>query len=334
MNLPTSKTFITLAVIVTAAAWFWLQNGVESQVASKSPKAQATQENESSSTVRLQAKLEVESNRKIILTGESNSGQELDYGSLKDVLDFYKQESQDLLDAYLRYELDMDSLESRSKRFRWRLICSFPIFYDTQDDLDRDLATRDQQFVLSSDHERYMKIVGRCDALRNHLGNEEILNQDSLTLLGDALEQPNKDGQIHPVWNLGLSTNSMNAVSFEEAAKRLVKAYSYAADYPEYRIRIVGEVSNYLRHANTQNDDDILKKKYAEAFEILSWRYYPTSLTDSSFMPTEAAKQRRLKDFQQRNHPQEFDEIIELADDIEESMDRGDWSWLNLDRKN
>ena len=60
MNLPTSKTFITLAVIVTAAAWFWLQNGVESQVASKSPKAQATQENESSSTVRLQAKLEVE----------------------------------------------------------------------------------------------------------------------------------------------------------------------------------------------------------------------------------------------------------------------------------
>ena len=228
----------------------------------------------------------------------------------------------------------MDSLESRSKRFSWRLICSFPIFYDTQDDLDRDLATRDQQFVLSSDHEMYMKIVGRCDALRNHLGNEEILNQDSLTLLGDALEQPNKDGQIHTVLNLRLSTNSMNAVSFEEAAKRLVKAYSYAADYPEYRIRIVGEVSNYLRHANTQNDDDILKKKYAEAFEILSWRYYPTSLTDSSFMPTEAAKQRRLKVFQQRNHPQEFDEIIELADDIEESMDRGDWSWLNLDRKN
>lgn len=277
---------------------------------------------------------DLEPNPKILLIDEPNSDPELDYGSLKDILDFYQQESQDLLEAYLRYELDMDSLESRSKRFRWRLICSFPIFYDTQDDLDRDLATRDQQFVLSSDHEMYMKIVGRCDALRNHLGNEEILNQDSLTLLGDALEQPNKDGQIHPVLNLRLSTNSMNAVSFEEAAKRLVKAYSYAADYPEYRIRIVGEVSNYLRHANTQNDDDILKKKYAEAFEILSWRYYPTSLTDSSFMPTEAAKQRRLKVFQQRNHPQEFDEIIELADDIEESMDRGDWSWLNLDRKN
>ena len=277
---------------------------------------------------------DLEPNPKILLIDEPNSDPELDYGSLKDILDFYQQESQDLLEAYLRYELDMDSLESRSKRFRWRLICSFPIFYDTQDDLDRDLATKDQQFVLSSDHEMYMKIVGRCDALRNHLGIEEVLNEDSLTLLGDALEQPNKDGQIHPVLNLRLSTNSMNAVSFEEAAKRLVKAYSYAADYPEYRLDIVGDVSNYLRHANTQNDDNLLKRKYAEAFEILSWRYYPTSLTDSSFMPTEAAKQRRLKDFQQRNHPQEFDEIIELADDIEESMDRGDWSWLNLDRKN
>lgn len=56
-----SKTFITLAVIVITAAWFWSQYGVESQVAPTSPKAQTTQENEPSSTVRLQTKLKLDS---------------------------------------------------------------------------------------------------------------------------------------------------------------------------------------------------------------------------------------------------------------------------------
>ena len=56
-----SKTFITLAVIVITAAWFWSQYGVEPQVAPTSLKAQTTQENEPSSTVRLQTKLKFDS---------------------------------------------------------------------------------------------------------------------------------------------------------------------------------------------------------------------------------------------------------------------------------
>jgi hypothetical protein len=52
-------------------------------------------------------------------------------------------------------------------------------------------------------------------------------------------------------------------------------------------------------------------------------------------MSREEANQGALEVFQLNNHPQEFDEIIGLADEIENSVGQGDWSWLNaLDNTN
>ena len=92
---------------------------------------------------------------------------------------------------------------------------------------------------------------------------------------------------------------------------------------------------SYLNQAASYPFDADLKKKHEEAFKLLRWRYRSKSLTDAISMSREEANQGALEVFQLNNYPQEFDEIIGLADEIENSVGQGDWSWLNaLDNTN
>jgi hypothetical protein len=86
---------------------------------------------------------------------------------------------------------------------------------------------------------------------------------------------------------------------------------------------------SYLMDAGSYPVDVDLEKKYKEAFKLLRWRYYSKSYVGASFMSRDEANQGALEVFQLNNHPQKFDEIIELADEIENAVGQGNWSWLN-----
>ena len=258
------------------------------------------------------------------------SGKAIDYGSLESALAAYQQESADLLQAYQQYEKDMDAMENRAKILEWRQLCNAtPVYFDSQAELDRHLASRPLNEISSRRHKEIMVIVGQCHALRNYLGHEEITNYDRVLELIDLALQPNSEGETHPVLNLAVHTEAGGLVPFDEVVKRLTKAHDYAVDYPEYFYAVFRMAKSYLMDAGSYPVDVDLEKKYREAFTLLRWRYSKKSMLEASFRSREEANQGALEVFQFNNYPQEFDEIIELADAIENAVGQGNWSWLN-----
>jgi len=263
------------------------------------------------------------------------SGKAIDYGSLESILAAYQQESADLLQAYQQYEGDVDAMESRAKISYWRQVCYFPVLFDSQEDLDRHLMSRPLSEISSPRHKAAMRILGECDSLRNYLGREEMTSQDYLKFLSDEILEPNSEGETHPVLMFDIGTEAGGLISYDEAAVGFTKAYAYSVDHPEYLESVFSMAESYLNQAASYPFDADLKKKHEEAFKLLRWRYRSKSLTDAISMSREEANQGALEVFQLNNHPQEFDEIIELADEIENSVGQGDWSWLNaLDNTN
>jgi hypothetical protein len=258
------------------------------------------------------------------------SGKAIDYGSLESALAAYQQESADLLQAYQQYEKDMDAMENRAKISEWRQLCNAtPVYFDSQAELDRHLASRPLNEISSRRHKEIMVIVGQCHALRNYLGHEEITNYERVLELIDLARQPNSEGETHPVLNLAVHTEAGGLVPFDEVVKRLTKAHDYAVDYPEYFYAVFRMAKSYLMDAGSYPVNVDLEKKYKEAFKLLSWRYPPLARLEASFRSREEANQGALEVFQLNNHPQKFDEIIELADEIENAVGQGNWSWLN-----
>ena len=262
------------------------------------------------------------------------SGKAIDYGSLESVLAAYQQESADLLQAYQQYEGDMDAIENRAKISHLRTSC-YTVYFDSQEELDRHISSRPLGVILGPGHEYDMANMARCYALRNYLGHEEITNYDRLSESGHLALQPNSEGEIHPVLNLAFRIENDELISHDEVVEGFTKAYAYAVDYPEYLQSVFNTAKSYLMEAGSYPVNVDLEKKYKEAFKLLSWRYPPLATPETSFRSREEANQEALEVFQLNNHPQEFDEIIELADEIENSVGRGDWSWLNaLDNTN
>ncbi|MDG0968241.1 MAG: hypothetical protein P8O06_00210 [Porticoccaceae bacterium] len=257
------------------------------------------------------------------------SGKAIDYGSLKSVLAAFHQESQELLQAYQQQETDMDDFENRTKISHWRMNCHTSLYFDSQAELDRHLASRPLNEMSSLRHKGIMRTAGECNALRNYLGHEEITNYDRVLELSDLVLQPNSEGETHPVQSLTVHAEAGGLVPFDEVVKRFTKAHNYAVDYPEYLDNVFSMAESYLKEARSYPVNVDLEKKYKEAFKLLRWRYYSKSYVGASFMSREEANQGALEVFQLNNHPQEFDEIIELADEIENSVGQGDWSWLN-----
>jgi hypothetical protein len=258
------------------------------------------------------------------------SGKAIDYGSLESALAAYQQESADLLQAYQQYEKDMDAMENRAKISEWRQLCNAtPVYFDSQAELDRHLASRPLNEISSRRHKEIMVIVGQCHALRNYLGHEEITNYDRVSESSYLALQPNSEGEIHPVLNLAFRIETDELISYDEAAEEFTKAYAYAVDYPEYLQSVFNTAKSYLMEAGSYPVNVDLEKKYKEAFKLLSWRYPPLARLEASFRSREEANQGALEVFQLNNHPQKFDEIIELADEIENAVGQGNWSWLN-----
>ena len=261
-----------------------------------------------------------------------SAGPAIDYGSLESVLAAYQQESADLLQAYQQYEGDMDAIESRAKISLLRINC-YTRYFDSQAELDRYISSRPLRVILGPEHEYNMANMARCYALRNYLGHEEITNLNSRE--SDLLHPSNGEGEIHPVLMFDISTEAGELISYDEAVEGFTKAYAYAVDYPEYLQSVFNTAESYLMEASSYPVNVGLEKKYKEAFTVLRWRYPPLATLETSFRSREEANQGALEVFQLNNHPQEFDEIIELADEIENSVGRGDWSWLNaLDNTN
>jgi hypothetical protein len=263
------------------------------------------------------------------------SGKAIDYGSLESALAAFHQESQELLQAYQQHETDMDNFENRAKISHWRMNCHTSLYFDSQAELDRHLASRPLNEMSSLRHKGIMRTAGECNALRNYLGHEEITNYDRVLELSDLVLQPNSEGETHPVQSLTVHAEAGGLVPFDEVVKRFTKAHNYAVDYPEYFYAVFRMAESYLMDAGSYPVDVDLEKKYREAFTLLRWRYSKKSMLEASFRSREEANQGALEVFQFNNYPQEFDEIIELADAIENSVGRGDWSWLNaLDNTN
>jgi len=263
------------------------------------------------------------------------SGKAIDYGSLESVLAAFHQESQELLQAYQQHETDMDNFENRAKISHWRMNCHTSLYFDSQAELDRHLASRPLNEMSSLRHKGIMRTAGECNALRNYLGHEEITNYDKVLELSDLVLQPNSEGEIHPVQSMTVHAEAGGLVPFDEVVKRLTKAHNYAVDYPEYLDNVFSMAESYLMEARSYPVNVDLEKRYKEAFKLLRWRYYSKSYVGASFMSREEANQGALEVFQLNNYPQEFDEIIGLADEIENSVGQGDWSWLNaLDNTN
>jgi hypothetical protein len=256
------------------------------------------------------------------------SGKAIDYGSLKSVLAVFHQESQELLQAYQQYETDMDAIENRAKISLLRMNC-YTVYFDSQEELDRHISSRPLRVILGPEHEYNMANMARCYALRNYLGHEEITNYDRVSESSYLALQPNSEGEIHPVLNLAFRIETDELISYDEAAEEFTKAYAYAVDYPEYLQSVFNTAKSYLMEAGSYPVNVDLEKKYKEAFKLLSWRYPPLARLEASFRSREEANQGALEVFQLNNHPQKFDEIIELADEIENAVGQGNWSWLN-----
>ena len=263
-----------------------------------------------------------------------SAGPAIDYGSLESVLAAFHQESQELLQAYQQYETDMDAIENRAKISLLRSNC-YTLYFDSQEELDRHMSSRPLREILGPEHEYEMANMARCYALRNYLGHEEITNSDRLSESTYLALQPNSEGEIHPVLNLAFRIENDELISHDEVVEGFTKAYAYAVDYPEYLQSVFNTAESYLMEASSYPVNVGLEKKYKEAFTVLRWRYPPLATLETSFRSREEANQGALEVFQLNNHPQEFDEIIELADEIENSVGQGDWSWLNaLDNTN
>ena len=248
------------------------------------------------------------------LTRNDKSKDEIDYFSYENLMSHFASQSASILEAYKGNELKAKTDVAAQYALTLPLRrCDLPTI-QSQNDLDLFIAERDQKFVFEESTQPTLNLVAKCAALNEYLAGTDLF-ETFLTHLMAAVESgyPMALVETKP-----LSRARKGEISIDEAYSTFANAYTYSAEYPEYRVLTLRTVLSALK--GDGNKSTTYKAMGALfAVEVLVVED-GVDLGDARLMMLEALDERLL--------PNEVDMILNKMDSLQQAMEQGDWSFL------
>ena len=250
------------------------------------------------------------------LTRDDKSKDEIDYFSYENLMSHFASQSASILEAYKGNELKAKTDAAAQYALTLPLRrCDLPtITIQSQNDLDLFIAERDQKFVFEESTQHLLNRAAKCAALNDYLTGTDLF-ETFLTHLMAAVESgyPMALVETKP-----LSRARKGEISIDEAYSTFANAYTYSAEYPEYRVLTLRTVLSALK--GDGNKSTTYKAMGALfAVEVLVVED-GVDLGDARLMMLEALDERLL--------PNEVDMILNKMDSLQQAMEQGDWSFL------
>jgi len=248
------------------------------------------------------------------LTRNDKSKDEIDYFSYENLMSHFASQSASILEAYKGNELKAKTDVAAQYALTLPLRrCDLPTI-QSQNDLDLFIAERHQKFVFEESTQPTLNLVAKCAALNEYLAGTDLF-ETFLTHLMAAVESgyPMALVETKP-----LSRARKGEISIDEAYSTFANAYTYSAEYPEYRVLTLRTVLSALK--GDGNKSTTYKAMGALfAVEVLVVED-GVDLGDARLMMLEALDERLL--------PNEVDMILNKMDSLQQAMEQGDWSFL------
>lgn len=248
------------------------------------------------------------------LTRNDKSKDEIDYFSYENLMSHFASQSASILEAYKGNELKAKTDVAAQYALTLPLRrCDLPTI-QSQNDLDLFIAERDQKFVFEESTQPTLNLVAKCAALNEYLAGTDLF-ETFLTHLMAAVESgyPMALVETKP-----LSRARKGEISIDEAYSTFANAYTYSAEYPEYRVLTLRTVLSALKgDGNKSTTYKAMGSLFAVDVLVVE---DGVDLGDARLMMLEALDERLL--------PNEVDMILNKMDSLQQAMEQGDWSFL------
>ena len=248
------------------------------------------------------------------LTRNDKSKDEIDYFSYENLMSHFASQSASILEAYKGNELKAKTDVAAQYALTLPLRrCDLPTI-QSQNDLDLFIAERDQKFVFEESTQPILNSVAKCAALNEYLAGTDLF-ETFLTHLMAAVESgyPMALVETKP-----LSRARKGEISIDEAYSTFANAYTYSAEYPEYRVLTLRTVLSALKgDGNKSTTYKAMGSLFAVDVLVVE---DGVDLGDARLMMLEALDERLL--------PNEVDMILNKMDSLQQAMEQGDWSFL------
>ena len=253
-------------------------------------------------------------NSSLSLTRDDKSKDEIDYFSYENLMSHFASQSASILEAYKGNELKAKTDVAAQYALTLPLRrCDLPTI-QSQNDLDLFIAERDQKFVFEESTQPTLNLVAKCAALNEYLAGTDLF-ETFLTHLMAAVESgyPMALVETKP-----LSRARKGEISIDEAYSTFANAYTYSAEYPEYRVLTLRTVLSALKgDGNKSTTYKAMGSLFAVDVLVVE---DGVDLGDARLMMLEALDERLL--------PNEVDMILNKMDSLQQAMEQGDWSFL------
>lgn len=248
------------------------------------------------------------------LTRNDKSKDEIDYFSYENLMSHFASQSASILEAYKGNELKAKTDVAAQYALTLPLRrCDLPTI-QSQNDLDLFIAERHQKFVFEESTQPTLNLVAKCAALNEYLAGTDLF-ETFLTHLMAAVESgyPMALVETKP-----LSRARKGEISIDEAYSTFANAYTYSAEYPEYRVLTLRTVLSALKgDGNKSTTYKAMGSLFAVDVLVVE---DGVDLGDARLMMLEALDERLL--------PNEVDMILNKMDSLQQAMEQGDWSFL------